>query len=286
MALRISRCFIIVLAMLAVSSGTSPSEKSKDIAIFYAGKNTLTQLIVLGLSESNDSLYESSSLVASKVDCGNYKLLLAIGNDAIKSVVENCNGHNILAIETAANIKKSGYDKIPRVGFLYIDQRPQKVVGEVVENFESIRKIGILVGSEEEKNEYEKILINVNAIIAYEVVMANDDLGPSFMSLIKNVDAVLITSNEDIWQPYKIKAFLLTGIRNGKVLIGGVNPQFVTAGVFAGSYTDLKQLGIDIGNSVRRNGRVDFNGYYENSNFMFNKIIARRLGLRPAKSKE
>jgi ABC-type uncharacterized transport system substrate-binding protein len=275
---------VLLLVALGMSGSISSSERSQDIAIFYASKNTLTDYISSGIRQSKSTLYEPGSLVNSKDDCGNHSLLLAIGSGAIKAVINYCKGRNILAIDSRTSINEAGYGNIHGVNFLYTGQPPEKVVREVTKNFMSIKKIGVLVASEKEKLFYIKLLKSADAIITYQIVPPNDIPGQSFMQLINKTDAVLISSNNDIWNVYNIKAFLLTAIRKGKVLIGGSNPQFVKAGVFAGYYTDFERLGLDIGNSLKINMNIKFNGYYAHANFSFNKVIAKRLGVNPAKA--
>lgn len=98
--------------------------------------------------------------------------------------------------------------------------------------------------------------------------------------MLGKVDALMVDDNEDIWRAGFIKAFLLASVRRGKVLVGGVNPQFIRAGVFAGSYTDMSSLGISVANKIKdQKTLLQKLGFHPKANFSYNELLAKRLNI-------
>lgn len=267
------------MIILAVAIMWPPARANikKDLAVLHNGDNFIVQSISSGMEKSGAS-FDSIDLNKQPVfSCDNYTTFVSIGYDAITASLKKCGVKKVVAIETSDNITQLRGYRRNHIRYVYVEQRPSDVINDVSRHFKSIRTIGVLVESESEKVIYQNLLRHVKSKIVYKIVPDGDAPGVSFMKLIEETDAIFVTTNSKIWQPYKIKAFLLAGIRRGKVLVGGVSPQYIKAGVFAGTYTDFDSLGKEIGNAVR-NGKLPIaSGYYRKSEFTYNKIIAERF---------
>lgn len=267
----------MIILVVAIVWPPARANITKDLAILHNGNNFIVQSFSTGMERAGAS-FDSIDLSKKPVfSCDNYTTFVSIGYDAITESLKKCGVKKVIAIETSDNITKLRGYRRNHLRYVYVEQRPSDVINDVSRHFKSIRTIGVLVDSESEKVIYQNLLRHVKSKIVYKIVPDGDAPGVSIMKLIEETDAIFVTTNSKIWQPYKIKAFLLAGIRRGKVLVGGVSPQYIKAGVFAGTYTDFDSLGKEIGNAVR-NGKLPIaSGYYRKSEFTYNKIIAERF---------
>ena len=265
---------------LCLTAAIGASRKPEHSVLMVYNKETeVINEFRSGMSDIVDvSVVDTASLAASS--CDHSEWIVAVGKSAIDRSIGLCPKSNILIVETRFNIDEHFSNQQENVHSVYINQRPKRVIEDLTRYVPSIRSVGIAVSSKEEEVRYKSELEGSTIDIRYAIIEENSNPSIALNDMLGKVDALMVDDNEDIWRAGFIKAFLLASVRRGKVLVGGVNPQFIRAGVFAGSYTDMSSLGISVANKIKDQKTLPQKlGFHPKANFSYNELLAKRLNI-------
>lgn len=245
-------------------------QETADILNFIKGFTKGNRPHVDNIKQGNvDSLYSCSSDTS----------YIVFGASVADRLLEKCKNSIIYISDSEFNISELERKNKSTYSAIFVDQSISQQLIALQKHIPHITKIGILY-----QTDYELSLINQAknfSSIRFVPVKVNEGDAPGtyFRDLIKDVDAVLITPNTNLWQKKDIRGFLLYSLRQGKVLLGGSSPDFVKAGVLAGVYTDMELLGEMASLEIVRRRHHRIRMYPEYGNFIFNRFLASRLSI-------
>jgi hypothetical protein len=246
------------------------AQETADIRSFLKGFTKRNKLHVDEIKQGN---------VESISTCSSGTSYIVFGASVADLLLGKCQNAIVYISDSEFNISELERKNKSTYSAIFVDQSISQQSIALQKHIPHIKKIGILY-----QTEYELSLINQAknfSTVNYVTVKVNegDSPGTYFRDLIKDVDAVLITPNTNLWQKKDIRGFLLYSLRQGKVLLGGATPDFVKAGVLAGVYTDMELLGEMASLEIvgRRHHRIRM--YPDDGKFIFNRFLASRLSI-------
>jgi hypothetical protein len=212
-------------------------------------------------------------------DCDKNTSYIVFGVSVADRFIAKCPNATIYISDSKFNISELERKNNSLYSAIFVDQSISQQSIAFQKHIPSIRKIGILY-----QTDHELSLINQAkkfSSLSYVPVRVNegDSPGTYFRDLIKDVDAILITPNTNLWKKKDIRGFLLYSLRQGKVLLGGATPDFVRAGVLAGVYTDMQLLGEKVSIELIRRHKHRIRMHPEDGEFIYNRFLASRLSI-------
>lgn len=167
----------------------------RDVGIVFYVKNSVVENFSSGIIRSGAS-FAAVDLTNEELFCNGYNSIVAIGYEAIRSVINNCNNENIVAIESESNILKLQSEFGRDFNYIYVEQKPGNVISDVSRHFPAIKTVGVLVESEAEKIQLSEAVKDVSISIIFKIVPDGGLSRVSFVDLIDETDAIFVTPNE------------------------------------------------------------------------------------------
>lgn len=247
------------------------SEQSEEIKLFLKGfaKNNIDKI-------SDFSEVQVSSIQS----CSSESTYIAFGTTVANQILKNCPIVKLIVSDSEYNIINFEAKVNRKYPAIFVDQSVRQQAKLIKKNIPHFNEIGILYQTEHELSAIAAAERFTNVNFSAQKVANGESPGPYFRDLIKNVDGILITTNTNIWQKKDIRGFLLYSLRQGKVMLGGPTKDYVKAGVFAGVYTDMEQLGEKASLAIIGRNHQQLRLYPDDGHFIFNRFLASRLSIQ------
>lgn len=250
--------------VLVVSTKDSPELQS-----LVSGLNSVTTLTVSQANSVNLSMCEDSAAI------------IAFGEEMATSLSIICPKKSIVVLASSYryDIKKNR----PASGTwgYYLDQPLMAQVRHAAMNMPSIRSLGILYSDDDaNKEEIEAIARQTWRIKIQLVKVRKGQVVAQIMrDLYQSVDAVLITGNGEIWSLADFKTYLVLGMRQGKIMIGGYSYIYMNRGSISAVHSDFWGMGEDVGKQIlSRSPRYGMT-FYKKRQIVTNDLLAARYGI-------
>jgi ABC-type uncharacterized transport system substrate-binding protein len=169
----------------------------------------------------------------------------------------------------------------------YMDQPIALQVKHADLNMPSIRTLGILYNKDDiELPEIKKIQATPHRMeIKMIEIQSNQVVAQVMRDLYESVDAVLITGNKQIWSLQDFKTYLILGMRQNKIMIGGYNYLYTNRGSISSVHTDFNALGSKIGEQILNGSGKGFK-FFDQHKIVTNELLAARYGIYIGSKKE
>jgi hypothetical protein len=272
-----------MLASLLVTSGIPKHTLAHPVqsVLFIYDKETVgTTSFFEGLREGFSGPIESKKITELQ-SCQEGGIVIIVGAASGDYYVKKCGNGNIYVADTAYNInmfvKKYGASFCS----IEVNQSTLLQIKSIQRHIPEITRIGYLYSSNSEISDFEHSSQSLRVKIVSVKVPVGESPGSYFRHLINDVDAILVSDNEEIWPKRNIKGYLLASIRQGKNLIGGSGEEYVKAGILAGIYTDMRAYGQRVGVSLlgKRNSLKECAISPPPGIFKYNKMLATRMSI-------
>jgi len=212
--------------------------------------------------------------------CDTHGRYITFGVPSAEKIASLCGLQSVVVVDSEYNVSlfESKLDRT--ISAIFVDQSIEQQSSLFRKHIPHLNKIGVLYESDYERSKISEAERASSKKFTSMKVEPGDNPGPYFGELIKDVDAILITSNSRIWQRRYIRGFLLYSLRQGKVILGGPTKDYIRAGVFAGVYTDMKKLGEKSGIILKDSERSIVRIHPDKGQFLFNRFLASRLSIQ------
>jgi hypothetical protein len=212
--------------------------------------------------------------------CNQKNDIVAWGSDASSKILSMCPGRKLIVVSSRyiTELMKNLYSA-DSWGF-YMDQPLAVQVLHADLNMPSIRTLGILYSKNDiELPEIKKIQATPHRIEIKAVEIQPEQVVAQVMrELYQSVDAMLITGNKDIWALQDFKTYLVLGMRQNKIMIGGYNYLYSNRGSISSVHTDFKALGVKMGQQILDGSGKGFK-YFDKKLIVTNDLLAARYGI-------
>ncbi|MBD8088550.1 hypothetical protein IFT48_00900 [Pseudomonas fluorescens] len=238
------------------------------------------QSLVLGL-RSNERLDVKQSAHLALSMCDDDATIVAFGADMAVNLTIACPSKNIVIL--ASSYRYNFKISRPTQGSwgYFLDQPLASQVRHASMNMPSIRSLGILYSDDDvNKDEIESIAkekwrVNIQLV----KVNPGQVVAQIMRDLYQSVDAVLITGNTEIWSLADFKTYLVLGMRQGKIMIGGYNYIYMNRGSISAVHSDFFSMGADVGKQILTPSSRSGMSFYKTRKIVTNDLLAARYGI-------
>ncbi|AYG48259.1 hypothetical protein DV532_28760 (plasmid) [Pseudomonas sp. Leaf58] len=284
---RYSTFFLFCLfSVLVYGSPVQGVDERKQVTLAFLSDAPEIALIRDGLA-SNPGLEVNVTSVLDKSLCVRDSELVVWGSDAGSKIASQCPNKKLVVISSRymVSLMKNMYS--PDTWGYYMDQPVALQVKHADLNMPSIRTLGILYNKNDiELPEIKKIMATPHRMeIKMIEIQDNQVVAQVMRDLYQSVDAVLITGNKQIWSLQDFKTYLVLGMRQNKIMIGGYNYLYTNRGSISSVHTDFTALGAKIGAQIIDGSGKGFN-FFEKYKIVTNELLAARYGIYIGSKKE
>lgn len=274
------------LALMFPPSVAQASDKVNKVIVVATKDSSELQDLVRGMNASGN-LILTQSMNPSSSACEEETIVVAFGEEAASMLAVLCPTLSFITLVSSyrynagrkkLNVEATGY---------YLDQPIAKQVRHAAMNMPSIRSLGILyTDNDMHKGEIEELAKeNLRFKVQLVKVGENQVVAQIMRDLYQSVDAVLITGNPDIWSLSDFKTYLVLGMRQGKIMIGGYNYIYMNRGSISAVHTDFFAMGEDIASKIESGAQWDGMGFFKKSKIVTNDLLAARYGIYIGRNK-
>lgn len=183
---------------------------------------------------------------ASTVDCGAWKVFIAIGEEAAQQRLGACLSVPIVV----TYISRAAFDRLQReypdavLTAVFLEQPPGVQLRLLQHAVPRAHRVGVLYSSWSEAQLPElRAVAERLGLVLHEAAVTDDERAARVLHrLLPAIDAVLMLADPQIVNPDTIKALLLGSARHGVPLIGGLSSDYVQAGVAAGAFSTEESI--------------------------------------------
>jgi len=250
--------------VLVVSTKDSPELQS-----LVSGLNSVTALTVSQARDVDLSMCEDSATI------------VAFGEEMAASLSIICPKKGIVVLASSYSYDIKASRTSPGTWGYYLDQPLIAQVRHAVMNMPSIRSLGILYSDDDaNKDEIEAIARQTWRIKIHLVKVRKGQVVAQIMrDLYQSVDAVLITGNGEIWSLADFKTYLVLGMRQGKIMIGGYSYIYMNRGSISAVHSDFWGMGEDVGKQILSRSPRYGMAFYKKRQIVTNDLLAARYGI-------
>lgn len=267
------------IPMLTMSLSASSEEKSKRVTLAYLTEGPEIAALRDGLKE-NPGIEVSLTSTLDKKLCAHDSELVVWGSDASSKILTYCPDKKLVVVSSRymVSLMKNLYSS-DTWGY-YMDQPLSLQVKHADLNIPSIRTLGILYSKDDtETAEIKKIQATSHRIEIKAIEIKSDQVVAQAMrELYQSVDAVLITGNKSIWALQDFKTYLVLGMRQNKIMIGGYSYLYTNRGSISSVHTDFRALGVKIGQKILSGAGKGFE-FFDKHRIVTNDLLAARYGI-------
>lgn len=212
--------------------------------------------------------------------CTQNSTILAYGADTATKILEVCPNQKMAIISSHYMINIMSPILTKDSWGYYMDQPLEYQVKHADLNMPTIRTLGILYTSNDsEFDQIKKIEATPHRILIKAVKIEQGQVAAQIMrELYQSVDAVLITGNSEIWPLQDFKTFLVLGMRQNKIMIGGYNYLYTNRGSISAIHTDFHALGLQIAKDILEGKREGYS-YFDKRLIVTNDLLSARYGI-------
>ena len=277
--------FYLFSALVYGSPAQGGDEKKQVTLAFLSGAPEIALLREGLASNPGIEVNETSNLDRSL--CTQNSELVVWGSDAVSKLVSMCPERKLTVISSRymVDLMKNMYS--PDTWGYYMDQPIALQVKHADLNMPSIRTLGILYNKDDiELPEIKKIQATPHRMeIKMIEIQSNQVVAQVMRDLYESVDAVLITGNKQIWSLQDFKTYLILGMRQNKIMIGGYNYLYTNRGSISSVHTDFNALGSKIGEQILNGSGKGFK-FFDQHKIVTNELLAARYGIYIGSKKE
>jgi len=277
--------FYLFSALVYGSPAQGGDEKKQVTLAFLSGAPEIALLREGLASNPGIEVNETSNLDRSL--CTQNSELVVWGSDAVSKIVSMCPERKLTVISSRymVDLMKNMYS--PDTWGYYMDQPIALQVKHADLNMPSIRTLGILYNKDDiELPEIKKIQATPHRMeIKMIEIQSNQVVAQVMRDLYESVDAVLITGNKQIWSLQDFKTYLILGMRQNKIMIGGYNYLYTNRGSISSVHTDFNALGSKIGEQILNGSGKGFK-FFDQHKIVTNELLAARYGIYIGSKKE
>lgn len=250
--------------VLVVSTKDSPELQS-----LVSGLNSVTALTVSQAKDVDLSMCEDSTAI------------VAFGEEMAASLSIICPKKGIVVLASSYNYDIKASSPAPGTWGYFLDQPLTAQVRHAAMNMPSIRSLGILYSDDDaNKDEIEAIARQTWRIKIQLVKVRKGQVVAQIMrDLYQSVDAVLITGNGEIWSLADFKTYLVLGMRQGKIMIGGYSYIYMNRGSISAVHSDFLEMGEDVGKQILSRSLRYGMTFYKKRQIVTNDLLAARYGI-------
>lgn len=267
-------------ALLAcVGEAAAGGSTSTQVRLFYAMDSLELHNLVDGLKKSGHTAVTLSSTLDSQA-CNAPGQVITFGGDATEAYTKLCPQKPVTFVASSYAYGQLKDHLTKDSWGYYLDQPPAKQIEHADRNIPSIKTIGILYNDNDGDLDKIKALAKANYRIQIKLVKVESDqiIAQVLRSLYEQVDAVLVTSNSEIWPLQDFKTYLLLGMRQNKVMIGGHNQFYTNRGVLSAINTDFTALGEQLSKDLGETNHPRVR-YFDKTVIVTNQMLAARYGI-------
>ena len=269
-----------VIALLFPTSFAQAQGQASRVVVLATKDSPELQSLVVGM-QSTPRIDVTQSMIMSQNICNEDASIVAFGEEMASLVSESCPSRNIVVLASSYRYNfKAGQLGAGSWGY-YLDQPLTEQVRHAAMNMPSIRTLGILyTDNDANKVEIEAIAKGDWRIRIQLVRVQKGQVVAQIMrDLYQSVDAVLITGNSDIWSLSDFKTYLVLGMRQGKIMIGGYNYIYMNRGSISAVHSDFRSMGEDIGKQIISREPRHGMAFYKRRQIVTNDLLAARYGI-------
>ena len=247
------------------------SEESDEVKDFLKG---------FSKNDSGKTFEIKQNNIESIQACSREDVYIVFGAYNASKLLKKCPKIKLIISDSERNVINFEANQGKQYPAIFVDQSIKQQALSIQRHIPHLKEIGILYQTEHERKLISKADQSSSVSFLEQKVEDHESPGPYFRDLIKNVDGILITTNNNIWQKKDIRGFLLYSLRQGKVMLGGPTKDYVKAGVFAGVYTNMEDLGEKASLAIISGNHDQMRMYPDDGVFIFNRFLASRLSIQ------
>lgn len=252
---------------------------SQQVRLFYAQDSQELRNFTDGLNHAGITQITHISKIRD-IECDLPGKIITFGGDASEVLIRTCPEKPIIFVASNFYYEKLK-DYLAKGSWGYFNEQPlAKQLEHADRNIPSIKTLGVLYNDNDGDLSQIMALAKSPSRIQVKLVKVEDGqiIAQALRSLYEKVDAVLVTSNQDIWPLQDFKTYLLLGMRQGKIMIGGHNQFYTNRGVISSVNNDFEALGAQMAKELNEKNHPQVR-YFRNSLIVTNQMLAARYGI-------
>ncbi|MBD8614981.1 MULTISPECIES: hypothetical protein [Pseudomonas] len=277
----------LLWALLAcVGEVVAGDHASTPVRLFYNQDSQELRNLIEGLKKAGQDNITLTNSVSPDV-CAQPGKIISFGGDITEMLVAACPNTDLVFIGSNFYYAKFK-SKLTKGSWGYFNEQPLlKQLMHADRNMPSIKTLGVLYKDNDGDINQIQGLLKANTRIQVKLVKIESGqvIAQVLRSLYEQVDAVLVTSNQEIWSLQDFKTYLLLGMRQGKLMIGGHSQFFINRGVISSVHNDYIALGEQMGKELTEDHHEQIR-YFDKTNIVTNQMLTARYGIYIGDKKE
>lgn len=212
--------------------------------------------------------------------CSHPGKIITFGGDTTEKLLNTC--PNAQPVFIASNFYYAKFkSKLKAGSWGYFNEQPLiKQLMHADRNIPSVKSLGVLYKDNDGDLAQIQNLAKANTRIQIKLVKIESGqiIAQVLRSLYEQVDAVLVTSNQEIWPLQDFKTYLLLGMRQGKIMIGGHCQFFINRGSVSAVHNDYVAMGQQIGKELMDEHHPQIR-YFNTTKIVTNQMLTARYGI-------
>lgn len=270
----------LLWALLACAGEVVASDQSvAPVGLFYVQDSQELHDLVEGLKASGQNNITMLGDVTPDA-CSQPGKIITFGGDATVKLLNTCPDAKPVFI--ASNFYYAKFkSKLKSGSWGYFNEQPLiKQLMHADRNIPSVKSLGVLYKDNDGDLAQLQNLAKANTRIQVKLVKIESGqiIAQVLRSLYEQVDAVLVTSNQEIWPLQDFKTYLLLGMRQGKIMIGGHSQFFINRGSVSAVHNDYVAMGKQLGKELIDEHHPQIR-YFNGTKIVTNQMLTARYGI-------
>lgn len=269
-----------VMALIFAPDKIHAEDVSGKVLVLASKESPELQGFIAGMKNSARLAIEQALSIPQNI-CSEPASVVAYGTDVAVAIEALCPTKDIVVLAQSYNFNLSMLKGSSNTWGYYLDQPIATQVRHASMNMPSIRTLGILYSEDDfNKAEIEAVAKESSRVKIQLVKVQKGQVVAQIMrDLYQSVDAVLITGNPEIWSLSDFKTFLVLGMRQGKIMIGGFNYNYMNRGSISAVHSDFFAMGVEVAEHIAAHTPQHGLTYFKKRQIVTNDLLAARYGI-------